>query len=74
MLEAYRHWGLDDMTETPHGGGGPVKPEGIGSEAADVLIRLLDTCERFGINLSAEFDRKLNYNETRGHRHGNKKL
>lgn len=27
------------------------KPEGVGSELADVLIRLLDTCERHGIDI-----------------------
>jgi NTP pyrophosphatase (non-canonical NTP hydrolase) len=53
---------------------GVVKPEGIGSEAADVLIRLLDTCERYGIDLDHEFERKIAFNATRGHRHGGKRL
>lgn len=53
---------------------GVVKPEGVGSEAADVLIRLLDTCERYGIDLDYEFERKIAFNATRGHRHGNKRL
>ncbi len=48
------------------------KPEGFGSECADVLIRLLDTCERYGIDLSAQFERKLAHNITRGYRHGGK--
>lgn len=48
------------------------KPEGVGSEFADVLVRLLDSCERHGINLEAEFVRKMAYNETRGYRHGGK--
>lgn len=50
----------------------PGKPEGVGSEFADVLVRLLDSCERHGINLEAEFVRKMAYNETRGYRHGGK--
>lgn len=50
------------------------KPEGVGSELADVFIRLLDTCDRRGINLAAEFERKVAYNATRGHRHGGKRL
>lgn len=50
------------------------KPEGVGSEAADVLIRLLDECDRQGIDLQFEFDRKLAYNATRGHKHGGKRL
>lgn len=53
---------------------GVVKPEGIGSEAADVLIRLLDTCERWKVDLDHEFERKIAFNATRGHRHGGKRL
>jgi NTP pyrophosphatase (non-canonical NTP hydrolase) len=68
MLEAYRKRGLE-VFETPEG-----KPDDVGSEAADVLIRLLDFCGRRGINLSSEFDRKMAYNWTRSHRHGGKLL
>lgn len=50
------------------------KPEGIGSEAADVLIRLLDNCERYGIDLMAETRRKMTFNRTRSYRHGGKRL
>ena len=77
MLEAYREWGEEDATdyESYAGGDQPLpKPEGIGSEAADVLIRLLDTCDRYDINLYAEFQRKLEYNQTRGYKHGGKRL
>jgi NTP pyrophosphatase (non-canonical NTP hydrolase) len=49
------------------------KPEGYGSEAADILIRLLDQCDRDGVDLVAEFDRKLAYNATRGYKHGGKR-
>lgn len=52
----------------------PPKPEGFGSELADVLIRLLDTADRRGVDLVAEFERKSAYNATRGHRHGGKLL
>jgi NTP pyrophosphatase (non-canonical NTP hydrolase) len=74
MLEAYREGGLADQTApaaTPEGVGLP-KPEGFGSEAADVLVRLLDTCKRRKVNLAFEFERKLAYNKTRGHKHGGK--
>lgn len=83
MLEAYREHGLADVTgeiihidqSDPSGVRiFPPKPEGFGSEAADVLIRLLDTCTRRGVNLGWEFRRKLAYNATRGHRHGGKRL
>lgn len=52
----------------------PAKPYGVGSELADVLIRLLDTCDRFGINLAAELVAKIEYNKTRPHRHGGKHI
>lgn len=79
MLEAYRDHGLADATSdtialTDDGDARPAKPEGVGSEAADVLIRLVDTCRRHSINLSWEFERKLEFNSTRGHRHGGKNL
>jgi NTP pyrophosphatase (non-canonical NTP hydrolase) len=54
-LEAYRDHRLADATT---GGFGyvaapqPFKPEGVGSELADVLIRLLDMADVFGIRVS----------------------
>jgi NTP pyrophosphatase (non-canonical NTP hydrolase) len=60
---AYRSWKLEDRTErvvTAHREVGledqPVKPLGVGSELADVLIRLLDTGDVFGF---AVFDRDM---------------
>ena len=50
------------------------KPEGVGSELADVLVRLLDTAERYDVDLVGEFWRKLQYNATRGYRHGNRRV
>jgi hypothetical protein len=47
-LEAWRRWGTDDVTDDlirglPHiMSGAPRKPEGVGSEFADIFIRLLD--------------------------------
>lgn len=78
-LEAYREHGLDDITADPvFAGNGDVvavpKPEGFGSECADILIRLVDTCKRRGIDLAFETERKLAFNVTRGIRHGNKNL
>ena len=67
-LEAYRSWKFDDATE--NGG----KPEGVGSEFADVLVRLLHYCAVHSIDLEAEFDRKMAYNEGRPWRHGNRNL
>lgn len=75
MLEAYRDGGLHDMTDSSvYPDGQLPKPEGFGSEAADVLVRLLDTCKRRGVDLAFEFERKLAFNATRGNRHGGKLL
>jgi hypothetical protein len=50
------------------------KPIGAASEFADVLIRLLDTCARHGVDLEAEYEQKMAYNRTRPNRHGGKVL
>ena len=50
------------------------KPEGIPSELADVVIRILDMAGRYGIDLGAAIAEKHSYNLTRGHRHGGKTL
>lgn len=68
MLEAYRTWKLEDATVV----GG--KPEGVGSEAADVLIRLLDMAYRYDIDLVAEYRRKIAHNRSRGYKHGGRTL
>lgn len=49
------------------------KPCGIPTELADTVIRILDTCEHYGIDLAGEIERKMAYNRTRAHRHGGKK-
>ena len=67
-LEAYRDRRLEPFT-TEKG-----KPDDVGSEFADVLIRLLDTCDVFGIDLAAEYERKVAYNRTRPYRHGGRTL
>jgi NTP pyrophosphatase (non-canonical NTP hydrolase) len=67
-LEAYRDWRLADATGSDPAK--PNKPEGVGSELADVLIRLVDMCDVFGIDLAQEYHRKVAYNATRPHQHG----
>lgn len=68
-----KQWGRDEPVRTIKCTCIP-KPLGVGSEAADVLIRLLDTCGRRGIDLAFEYRRKMAYNRTRPHRHGGKAL
>jgi NTP pyrophosphatase (non-canonical NTP hydrolase) len=70
-LEAYRDHGLADATG--HEGLNP-KPEGVGSELADVLIRLVSTADLCGIDLEAEYQRKIAYNATRSYQHGGRTL
>lgn len=51
-----------------------AKPEGVPIELADLFIRLLDTCEHYGIDLETVTHLKMSYNATRPHRHGGKLL
>jgi NTP pyrophosphatase (non-canonical NTP hydrolase) len=67
-FEAYRKRGFEAWE------GKDGKPEGVGSEFADVFIRLLHWCYVHGIDLQAEYDRKTAYNRTREYRHGGKRL
>jgi NTP pyrophosphatase (non-canonical NTP hydrolase) len=46
------------------------KPEGVPSELADLIIRVLDYSEEHGINLLHHIIEKMAYNDTREVRHG----
>lgn len=48
------------------------KPEGLGSELADIVIRVFDLAGLVGIDIAAEIERKMKYNESRPYRHGGK--
>lgn len=50
------------------------KPEGLPSELADVVIRVMDMCGLLGINLAEAVRAKHAYNTTRSQRHGGKQL
>ena len=50
------------------------KPCGIPTELADVVIRIMDMCEYYGINLEKAIMEKHNFNKTRPHKHGGKCL
>lgn len=67
-LDTFRQRGDEEYT-TPEG-----KPDDIGSELADVLIRLLHTSMYFGVDLEYEFKRKMAFNWTRPRHHGGKTL
>lgn len=48
------------------------KPEGIPIEMADAIIRILDACEFYGIDIERALELKHEYNLTRPYRHGGK--
>jgi len=50
------------------------KPEGIPSELADVVIRVMDICGYYGIDLEAAIKEKMDYNKTRPLMHGGKAI
>lgn len=47
-----------------------AKPEGLPSELADTLIRILDACAAWGIDIEEAVQRKIAYNRTRQIKHG----
>ena len=49
------------------------KIEGFSTELADIVIRCLDTAGALDIDLEAVIARKAAFNESRPHRHGNKR-
>ncbi|GAA3289147.1 hypothetical protein ACFFON_15310 [Arthrobacter citreus] len=53
---------------------GTFKPEGVPSEMADVVIRVLDFCGANGIDLEAMILEKLDYNASRARMHGGKQF
>lgn len=50
------------------------KPEGIIVELADCIIRILDLVGFMNWDIEAALRLKMDYNETRPYRHGNKKI
>ncbi len=45
----------------------------VEEELADIVIRVLDTSKRLGINIEKAVEIKHQYNKSRPYRHGNKK-
>ena len=67
-LESYRNH--EPISWTDKGG----KPQGLASEFADIVIRVGHYSQYLGIDLAYEIERKLQYNMSRGHRHGGKAI
>lgn len=69
-LEDYR----DGFEETEIYLGDGKKPCGIPIELADVVIRIANMCGYYGIDLEAAIKTKMDYNKTRSHKHGGKRI
>jgi NTP pyrophosphatase (non-canonical NTP hydrolase) len=67
-LEEYRNGRKEKEAYYSEGG----KPEGIPAELADVIIRVLDLAEYFGIDMEAAVLEKHQFNITRPYKHGKK--
>ena len=67
-LEEYRAGHDFNETHYPNG----EKPEGIPTELADVVIRIMDMCGRYEIDLEKAILKKHEYNKSRPYRHGGK--
>jgi NTP pyrophosphatase (non-canonical NTP hydrolase) len=63
-LEAYR---VKDMETRVRADG---KPEGFGSELADIIIRTMDLAGEVGVDLESEIVQKHEFNKTRPFKHG----
>lgn len=83
-LEEYRS-GNDRIKKLPiyYSGGGYIsslptecckKPEGIATELADCIIRILDYCGKANIDIEEVIKIKHEYNKTRPYRHGGKTI
>ncbi|MCD8286477.1 MAG: hypothetical protein LUD50_04565 [Clostridia bacterium] len=58
---------IDETWEGPDG-----KPEGVPTELADCVIRIMDLFEQYGMDLEDTLKAKNSYNATREYRHGGK--
>jgi NTP pyrophosphatase (non-canonical NTP hydrolase) len=61
-----------DMREEDHVKMLAAKPLGLGSELADIVIRVFDLAGMLNIDIAAEIERKMRYNESRPYKHGGK--
>lgn len=70
--EEYRHGRMPKEIYFTQDAEGNDKPEGIGIELADAVIRILHYCGNFNIPLQSLIEMKMAYNEKRPYRHGGK--
>lgn len=63
-----------DLQEIYYNPDNPFKPEGIPIELADAIIRIVQFCGEKDIDIDLAVELKIEYNRTRPHMHGGKKL
>lgn len=68
-MEAYRDPNLDPRKNYVIDG----KPEGLGIELADAMIRIVDLANYLGLDMADLIAAKMKYNTTRPPRHGGKR-
>ena len=73
-IEEYRSGHAPSETYYTKDKQGNDKMEGIPSELADVVIRVMDMCGYYGIDLEAAILEKIQYNKSRPYKHGGKKI
>ena len=72
-IQEYRIYGDLNSIHTVGGLAGNV-PHGVPIELADLVIRVADLCQNYGIDLEDAIAKKIEYNKTRPMRHGGKAL
>lgn len=73
-LDAYREKCWSETAPSVQADGLNGKPIGVGPELADVLIRVLDMCDIWDIDIEYEVKRVLAYGWTRPYQHGGRTL
>lgn len=74
LSEVWEHYRDHRTINAVFYNGDDMKPCGIPIELADVVIRIMDLCEHYGIDLEDAMRLKHNYNKTRPIRHGGKRV
>lgn len=74
MMEAYRDDKAADSYRQERDKRGFWKPEGVASELADTVIRCFDYAHNHGVPLGQVVKEKMEYNQTRPHKHGGRTI
>lgn len=74
VLEEFRKYGCDpaEIYFDENDDNKAKKPEGVPIEIADIIIRCLDLCDLYGIDIEEAITLKQEYNEHRPYKHGKK--